>query len=75
MQNPHSIYEKKQHEFELLLNKLTILNPLAILEKGYSVVEHNQKIVNDVKSIKINDEIDIRLSKGILKATVNEIKN
>lgn len=72
--NPHSIYENKKHSFELLLNKLTILNPMAILEKGYSVVEVDSKIVNNVENIKVNDELNIKLFKGNIKAVVKDVK-
>ena len=72
LKNPHTIYEKKEYEFKLLLNKIKLLNPLSILDKGYSVVSKDDIIIKDVNDIKINDNIKIKLSKGSLNAIVKE---
>ncbi len=68
--NPHTIYEKKQHDFEILVNKVKLLNPLNILDKGYSVVEKNKEIIKDYNKLNVNDEINIRFSKGNIIANV-----
>ena len=73
LKNPLTMYEKKEHQFQLLLNKITILNPLKILEKGYSVVECENNIINSTENVKIDDVLNIKLSKGNLKAKVTEI--
>lgn len=73
LKNPLTMYEKKEHQFQLLLNKITILNPLKILEKGYSVVECKNNIINSTENVKIDDVLNIKLSKGNLKAKVTEI--
>ena len=63
---------KEEHNYEILVNKLQLLNPLSILEKGYSVVEKNGKIIKDAKELKDEDEIRIKLFKGEIKAKVKE---
>jgi len=63
---------KEEHNYEILVNKLELLNPLSILEKGYSVVEKNGKIIKDAKDLKDEDEIRIKLFKGEIKAKVKE---
>ena len=70
--NIKNVLKNKIHNFELLNSKLQILNPLAILNKGYSVVFKDGEIIKDTKKIKIGDEIKIRFSKGNLKAEVKE---
>ena len=70
--NIKNVLKNKTHNFELLNSKLQILNPLAILNKGYSVVFKDGEIIKDTKKIKIGDEIKIRFSKGNLKAEVKE---
>lgn len=67
---PKMIYQDKEVSFQNLLNKLNLLNPLSVLEKGYSVISKENKIIKDIKSIKVNDEIDIKLYKGNIKANV-----
>ena len=46
--------------------RLTTLNPLAVLERGYAVVRHEKtgKIVRSVKQIKPGDELNVRVSDG-----------
>ena len=61
------------YEFKIILNKLHLLNPLNILEKGYSVVSKDKEIVKSSKDVKINDELTIKLHEGKLKTIVKEI--
>ena len=69
-----SVLEKKEHEKSILLNKLQLLNPLSVLDKGYSLVSKNNKIIKDIKEVALEDEIEIQLSKGTLSAIVKEKK-
>ena len=62
------------HRYDILLNKLDLLNPLNILSKGYSVVSSGDKVIKSSKDVKINDEVDVRLHEGKIKAVVKEIK-
>ena len=61
------------HNIEYLINSLNLVNPLNILSKGYSLVKSNNKIIKDSAKLKIDDEIDIKLFKGNIKAKVKEI--
>ena len=56
------------------LNSLKLLNPVNIMEKGYSLVKVDDKIIKDSKDLKNGDKIDIRLYKGEVIAEVKEIK-
>ena len=47
------------------------LSPLTILDRGYAIVEREGKIVKAPKDAPVGSEIDVRLSSGKLKATVN----
>jgi len=69
--NPNNLFIKKEHEYNLLINKIELLNPMKLLDRGYSVVKYNDKVIKDIKHVNINDEISINLSKGILKAKVS----
>ena len=64
----------KNHSYEILINKLNLLNPLNILSKGYSLVTIEGQVISSKEQIKVNDKIDIRLSKGKIKAKVEEIE-
>ena len=47
------------------------LSPLTILDRGYAIVERDGKIVKVPEDAPAGSEIDVRLSAGKLKATVN----
>lgn len=53
--------------------KLNLLNPVNILDKGYSIVYKDNKIVKDIKSIKENDNIDIMVKNGKINASVKGV--
>ncbi len=69
-----NIVNNNKYNYNILLNKLELLNPLNILSKGYSLVTYNDEVISDSKKVKKGDNIDIRLSKGKIKAEVKEIE-
>ncbi len=68
--NPDSIITPYNNSYELLLNKLNLLNPLSVLSKGYSVVTINGKAIKSSEYVKVNDKINIKLHKGSINAIV-----
>ena len=73
LKNPMELIKDKKIKFEMLINTLKLVNPLEILEKGYSLVEYDGKIIKDSSDIKVSDYINIKLHKGKIKAEVKEI--
>ena len=73
LKNPMELIKDKKVKFEMLINTLKLVNPLGILEKGYSLVEYDGKIIKDSSDIKVSDYINIKLHKGKIKAEVKEI--
>ncbi|HNZ28856.1 MAG: Exodeoxyribonuclease 7 large subunit [Candidatus Aerophobetes bacterium ADurb.Bin490] len=63
-------------ELKLLKEKLQLLNPLAVLKKGYSVVYDSStgKVVTDAAALKAGDNLDIKTYKGRIAAKVSGIK-
>jgi len=72
--NPDAIITGYNNSYELLLNKLNLLNPLNILSKGYSVVSKDNKTIKSYKEIKEKDIINIKLHEGNIKALVEGIE-
>ena len=74
---PIKILENKEYQFNILLNTITVLNPMKLLESGYSIVKNKDEVITSVKLVKVNDNIDINLKDGNIKAKVvsKEIKN
>ena len=70
----NEILTNKKHLLKLDLNSLKLLNPVNIMEKGYSLVKVEDKIIKDTKDLKVNDKLNIKLYKGEVIAEVKEIK-
>ena len=73
LSNPEELFKNKYNNYNLIINKLELLNPLNILSKGYSVVSSNDKIIKRSKDVNIGDKIIVRLSEGIIDASVERI--
>ena len=65
--------DKSKTLYYTILN-LKLLNPLNILEQGYAIVKKDNKIIKTTQNIKIEDTLDVTLSKGTLKVKVEEIQ-
>lgn len=59
--------------FSHLVEKCTILNPLNIIKKGYTIVYKDEDIVYNVDELNQYDEVKIKFNDGVALATVNEI--
>ena len=70
-----TILENKKHEMLMLTKTLKLVNPLNILENGYSLVTKDNEVINDSSKINKDDEINIKLYKGDIKAKVMEVNN
>ncbi|MBT5869512.1 MAG: exodeoxyribonuclease VII large subunit, partial [Nitrospinaceae bacterium] len=63
----------RKERFEGFLKNLNAVNPLAILERGYSICSKDEKSLKSSAGVKPGDKVEIRLSKGELDCTVNKI--
>ena len=73
--NIKNIILKNEHEYKMLFNTLKLVNPLGILEKGYSLVTKDNELIKDSSNLKENDIINIRLHKGNVTASIREVNN
>ncbi|MFA5692224.1 MAG: exodeoxyribonuclease VII large subunit [Acholeplasmataceae bacterium] len=60
----------KIYEFKTLNEKLKVLNPLSIMERGFSVTLKNEVIIKSIDDVNINDIIDVKLKDGILNTKI-----
>ena len=72
LQNPMSLIDKKKNEYNLLINTLKLVNPLGILEKGYSLATINDKVIKSNSDVNVGDLINVKLHEGAIKAKVVE---
>jgi len=63
---------KLSNNHKLLNEKIIILNPLSILDKGYSVTYKGDELIKDVDNVNVGDIITTKVSKGTIKSKVVE---
>jgi len=59
-----------RHEWERLSGQLETLNPLAVLKRGFAVIEKEGKVVTSAKQLAKNDIITVTLASGSAEARV-----
>ena len=68
------VIEKKKQLLLLDTNTLKLVNPLNILDKGYSLVTKEEQVIKSSAMLKKDDEIQIRFHEGQVQAIVKECK-
>lgn len=71
--NPNKIFESYNKELQIIIDKLTLLNPLNVLKRGYSVTYINKQIVKSITNLSEGNNIQIKLKDGIIDATIKKI--
>lgn len=70
-----NIISVKQQSLAKQIDKLTLLNPLHIMQRGFSITfDEKQKIVKSVTKVKKDDDIQIKLHDGTIECTVNQVR-
>lgn len=62
------------HSFNIQREKLEALNPLKIMDKGYSIPSVSGKVVKSVKNIKKDDTMTLTMKDGIVISKVMEVE-
>ncbi|HEY3425357.1 MAG TPA: exodeoxyribonuclease VII large subunit [Negativicutes bacterium] len=61
----------KQHQFEITAEKMAMLNPLAVLARGYSIVRtSDSKVVKQASDVAPGQELEVILHEGMIQVTV-----
>lgn len=69
-----SLLKEKSLQLEHASGKINLLSPLKVLSRGYSLTfSEEDKIIKDVKYIKKEDKIKVKLFKGNLVCNVLEV--
>ena len=68
-----NIIENKNHNLQLKIQKLDLLSPLKILQRGYSVCFDKQgNVIKTKKQVNVDDIINIKLTDGNIETKVVE---
>lgn len=69
-----------QHDFRMhterfsaTIRMLKAVNPLDIMERGYSIVYQKGNVTNSVKSLDVGTEVQIQLQDGTANATIKSV--
>lgn len=63
-----------ENELETSFNKLKSLDVQSILDRGFSKVVINNKVVNSISDIKMDDELKVEFKDGYVLSHVEEIR-
>ncbi|MBS9781819.1 MAG: exodeoxyribonuclease VII large subunit [Gammaproteobacteria bacterium] len=74
-QNKLSVFTKRLEQYQQQLKglnaRLTLLSPLGVLERGYSLTfDNNGQLVKSVQQLKQNDTVTVRLADGNISAII-----
>jgi len=72
-QNIQTQVRFRKERFEGILKNLNAVNPLAILERGYSICSKDEKSLKSSAEVKPGDKVKIRLSQGGLDCKVENV--
>ncbi len=68
------VVDNKKHKFEIINNTLKLVNPLNILDNGYSISKCNNEVLKSTKNISVGSTIHTKLYDGEFISIVKEIK-
>ena len=69
-----TILKDYNQKMQKIVQTVKLVNPLNILDKGYSVVYKENTIIKSIRDVQIKDTLSVRLSEGKMKVEVKEIK-
>ncbi|WP_054258512.1 exodeoxyribonuclease VII large subunit [Propionispora sp. 2/2-37] len=74
-QSIHKLNMDKRHQFQITAEKLSMLNPLGVLARGYSIVtNHDHQVVRKAQQVVNGENVNITLHRGELAVKVISVK-
>lgn len=70
LKNPDEIIRMKREPYIRNVDKLTVLNPLLTLKRGYTLTKVEGKVVSSAKDVKSGDKLDIEFDDGTVNTRV-----
>lgn len=66
----NNVIKTNKMQFATLVSKLDALSPLKVIQRGYGLIETQEKVVKSIKDVNVNENITIKVSDGKIKANV-----
>jgi len=74
-QTMKNIYQLKNERFANIVEKLSLINPLSVMGRGYAIAYDEQEtIIKSTKQVNIADNIRVNISDGMLHCKVLHIE-
>ncbi|MCI6265572.1 MAG: exodeoxyribonuclease VII large subunit [Erysipelotrichaceae bacterium] len=71
--NPEILYQFKKQNLEKMIEKLSVLNPMNTLKRGYAIVKCQDQVISDVKNVHVDDELVVNLKNGCVFTKVVKV--
>ena len=62
--------ERYGQRLSALADRLTGLNPMAVLSRGYSMTERDGSVISSIEALEAGQAVRIRMRDGVADATV-----
>jgi exodeoxyribonuclease VII large subunit len=69
----HEALDERRSELGRLGAQMAALSPLAVLDRGYAMVQKDGAIVRDASQVRVHDRLRVRLAKGTLDVAVEAV--
>ena len=69
------LYKFKKNSLENVVSKLTVLNPLSTINRGYTITRYKDKVINSINDLKKDDKISIEMKDGIVNTIIEGISD
>jgi exodeoxyribonuclease VII large subunit len=73
LNNPSILYKFKMKYLESIVSRLELLNPMNTLMRGYSITKLNNKVISNIKNVKVDDLINIEVKNGLIEAKIKKV--
>ena len=70
LQDPYKLLDKKSNKLLNIISKLEPLSPLKTIERGFSIVKKDNKVITSVKDLKKKDNLELELKDGSINVEV-----
>ena len=64
------LYLEKKYKLLNIISKLEPLSPLKTIERGFSIVKKDNKVITSVKDLKKKDNLELELKDGSINVEV-----
>lgn len=65
--------ERKRYMFQSAVQKLGLLNPLKVLERGFAIAEQGHKVVTSIHLLDMNQPLCIKLKDGSVTTKIEKV--